>query len=432
MSDVFSSNISPSEMAEMNMEDAKQIDVALGVIINEMPSRIAFAKNMLDDVATSIKSLKTLNLGFNINGEVENLAKDFDTFSQEVINNASYYELNIVKIIDIFDRQNSLDGSSTIDNNYFKSLPFLGAMLLTVLKYATNTRRGDLAPQIAVDVSGNWMDRDFNEAIGAVAYNATEWLPWSSLGKNGVAVAALITVESLYDYLKLGNKDPRNVRINLINAAGDGVKLLGGNLIADYVAVDAGTAVSTWVATKLAGFGGAKVAGGLAGGAVGVGIVVLGEVTIDLVVSPLVDEITGESFVYMTSIQKNGGERRLYSNYVNQIQHSYISPLGITTSLDGITVSPEYCHEMAQIDPVGTLLGLDEYGYSETSYSTTQLESYISDLKAIPKDSPNFQEQVDQLTANALIGDGSGYGTDYIRDLLYDLDFDPYSYAINN
>ena len=121
MGSEFSSNISPLEMAEMNNEDAKQIDVAIGVIVNEMPSKIAYVKNVLDEVATKVKSLKTVSLGFNINGEAENLAKDYDTFSQEVLNYASYYELEIIKVINIFDRQNSLDGTLTVDNNFFKS-----------------------------------------------------------------------------------------------------------------------------------------------------------------------------------------------------------------------------------------------------------------------------------------------------------------------
>ena len=434
----FSSNISPLEMAEMNNEDAKQIDVAIGVIINEMPSKIAYIKTALDEVGTKIKSLKTRDVGFSINGEMEYLAKDYDTFSQEVLNYASYYELEIIKVINIFDRQNSLDGSLSVDNNFFKSLPFLGTMLFTLMSYYGNGNMSDDLPQLAPDVFGIFMDRDFNESIGNLIYNGVEYLTrdlqsLNALGRSSLAGAGLIAVESLYDLLFV-NTDPRQTRITIVNAVGDGVKLIGGNMIAEYVAVPASTAVSTFVATKLAGFAGAKVIGGMAGGFVGAGIVVLGEITLDFMVEPIVDAITGEALIHGTSIPQNGGLTSLYSDYVKSMEHNLYSysPVGRTTSLYGMTVSYEYCHAMTQLEPVETLLGLDDYGYSETSYSTTLLRNYIEDLKAIPKDIPNYQEQVDQLTANALVGDGSGYGTDYIRSLIYDLDFDPYSYALNN
>ena len=433
----FNSNISPAEMAEMNNEDAKQIDVALGVIVNEMPSKIAYIKTALDEVATKISSLKTVKLNFSANSDVATFAQNYDTFSQEVLNYASYYELEIVRVINIFDRQNSLDGSLTVDNNFFKNLPFLGTMLFSLMTYFGNGNMVDDLPQLALDVSGNIMDKDFNESIGNLIYNGTEYLAelrgWNFGIATGAAAVGLIAVESLYDLLFV-NTDPRQNRITLINAAGDGIKLMAGNAIANYVAVPAGTAVSTYVATRLAGFAGAKIIGGAAGGIVGAGIVVLGEITIDFIIDPLVADLTGEAFIYGTSIPKNGGLTSLYSDYQRAIENNAYnySPIGRTTTLHGMTVSSEYCQAMAQIDPVETLLGLDDYGYAESSYSTRQLENYIADLKSIPKDSVNFQEQVDQLTANALVGDGSGFGTEYIRDLLYDLDFDPYSYAMSN
>ena len=97
----INSNISPLEMAELNNEDAKRIDVTLGVVIKDIPSKIANIKFLLDEVETKIKSLKTRNLSFDINFKMVDLTKSYDVFSQDVLNYASYYELQIINIISI-------------------------------------------------------------------------------------------------------------------------------------------------------------------------------------------------------------------------------------------------------------------------------------------------------------------------------------------
>lgn len=430
----FNSNISPLEMAEMNSYDAKQFDVALGVIINEIPGKVASIKILLDQVQTKINTLETVNLSFDINEDIENLAKNYDNFSQNVINYASYYELDIIKVINIFDSQNSLDGSVTVDNNFLKKLPFLGTILFTLLSYYGNGNMMDDFPQLALDTVGAYMDRDFNAAIGNLIYNGVEYIAelkkWNGAIANGVSAIGLIFVESLYDILFV-NTDSRQDKITLVNAAGDGIKLIAGNMVATYVAIPVSTAVSTYVA----GLSGTAIIGAAAGGAVGVGIVVVGGISIEYVIEPIIDEITGEAFIDTTSIPKNGGLNSLYSDYVKSIDNNISFGYGImgrTTSLYGMNVSAEYCQEMVQLQPVETLLALDDYGYVETSYPTKLLKQYIADLESIPNDSPNFNEQVEQLTANAMAGDGTGYGTEYIVDLINSFDFDPYIYAMNN
>ena len=413
------SDISPVEIAELNNEDAKKIDVAIGVIINEMPNKIAYVKTNLDEVSTKIKSLKTRSLEFNINNKMEDLVKDYDTFSQEVVNYASYYELEIITVINIFDRENSSDGLSTIDNNFFRTLPFLGTMLFTLMSYYGSGNSVDNFSQLALDVTGNIMDNDFNESMGNLIYNGVEYLTrniesLNALGKSSVAGAILIAFESLYDVLVV-NTDPRQAEISIANAVGDGVKLIGGNMIAEFAAVPVAEAI-----------------GGAFGGVVGIAIVVVGELVLDFVVDPIVDVITGEAFIDGTSIPENGGLTSLYSDYVKAIeQNSYnYSPIGRTSSLYGTTVSYEYCRAMLQQDPIETLLGLDDYDCYENSPYFTQLNDYLEALKNIPKDSVDYREKVDQVTANALVGDGNG--SDYIRDLIYGFDFDPYDYAMNN
>ena len=431
---LISSGLIPIEMSEMNREDAKQMDTAIGVVLSEMPNTIIHVKQVIDEVNSLLRSLKTIKIGFNIGGEIEKLSSDYDKFAQDIITSSSFYELEIVNLINLFDRQNSSTGP-TVDNNYFNHLPFLGTLLFTFLSYTGDGNPFNDPANYILDAAGNYMDRnDFNACIGNMAYNAGELFAKrlglnNAIGQGSIAFGALIMVESLHDLIFV-NTDSRQNEITLVRAFGDGVKLFGGNVVADVAATHVAPAVSTWVATKLAGFAGAKFvgfAGVAAGSFVGMGLVVLGEVVLDYVVDPIVDNITGEAYIAGTSIPRNGGLTSLYSDYVRSMNNS-IYNCENTLSLYGITVSSEYCHAMVQLDPVNTLLGLESGKNLANSDSVSVLEDYLNRLKLIPKDSSNFKEQVDYITLTAT-GLEFGYGS--IKTIM-DLGFDPYTYAMNN
>ena len=415
----ISSNISPLEMAEMNNEDAKKIDVALGIIMNDMSSTIATIKNLLGEVETKINSLQTRKLLFNINKEeMENLTEIYNAFGQEVINFAGYYELEIVNIINIFDRMNSLDGSSTVDNSFFNKLPVLGTIMFTLLSYYE--KKIKIPTQLGLDIAGNVLDadKDFNETFGNLLYNSVEYIgeirKWQDLATTGLASGALVAFEAIYGNLNATDSSQRYI-IN-INAGSNGVKLILGNMAAESIALPIAESI-----------------GGLAGGAVGFVVIAASSKVIDLLVDSVVDELTGEAFIPGTSIPKNGGTMSLYSDYVKAIDtndYSYGS-IGRMTSLNGMTVSAEYCQGMAQLDPVGTLLGLDDFSYVEGSTWSHTLDNYLTDLRNISPDSPNFNEQVDIVTSNAM-NEFGGSG-DYVITLVNDIGFNPYEYAsINN
>ena len=184
-------------------------------------------------------------------------------------------------------------------------------------------------------------------------------------------------------------------------------------------------------------YSGAKIIGAAAGSVVGAGIVALAELALNFVVDPIVDEITGEALINGTSIPKNGGTyRNLYSDYIQSVNKTnknnyYYTSLGPTTSLYGMTVSYEYCQTMAQIDPKETVLGLDNMVNFIDPGGVDVLDSYLSNLASIPKDSTDFESQVNQLTQNVFL-ENSINGYEYVSILINELNFDPYSYAMNN
>lgn len=431
----ISSKISPIEMSEMNQADARKIDVALGVITNDIPSTIAGIKGSLDDVSSKLASLRTRSISFNVTNDIENLAKCYDSFSSVAVNYAGYFEIEIMNIINLYDKSNSLDGTLTVDNTFIKNLPFLGTIAFTLLSYLDNGKFVDDLPQLALDMTGNILDNDFNESLGNLIYNGVEYISelrnWNFGVSSSVAAGALITVESLYGVF-VENTDSRQDKITFINAAGDSIKLIAGNAITKYVAIPVGQAVFDVVAGKIVGSAaistGAKIAGVAGGGLVGIGIVVVGELAINYIVDPIVDELTGEAFITGTTIPKNGGLSTLYSQYQKSI--GYMSR---TSTLNGMTVSNEFLKEMAQLDPIETILGLDGWiGGKDVSSNTTyyeQLELYLDKLKSIPKDSSNFEDEVKFYTES--MSSTTAYASDYVHELIR-IGFDPYKYAMEN
>lgn len=426
---IINSDISPAKMSELNLKYAKQFDIALGVIVNDFPSKIIAIKNNLDSIRELIQSLKTFNLNFNLDNEFEDIVKNYDTFSQNVENNSCNYEIQLLNIINIFDKQNNFDGTSTINNDYFKKLPYLGTMLYTFATYFGNGNYVDDFPQLALDASGIYMDRDFNESIGNIIYNAAEYfgenLHWPHFLISTVGATGLISFELLYDYLYV-DTNKEQLEMSLIDASVDGTKLILGNLIADYIATPFGTAVSEY----LVGYTGLQALGTIAGGVVGIGVVVLSEIAMDKIIDPIVDELTGESFIKGTSIRHNGGAKELYSNYVNSAKHFYSSYLGNTIKINDITVSFDYYKALLQDNPIDatiTYLGSDHFRINEVERD--RLENYINELKSIPKDSLNFEDKVNELTS--LYSIYSNGTENYINDILT-MGFDPYTYALNN
>lgn len=435
----INSNVSPLEMMELNKSDAKKMNLALGIILEEMPGKIAYIKNKVDEAETKINSLKEVSgLGFDITGDVERLAKDYDTFAQETATYAGYYELEIIRVIDFFGRQNSIDGSFDFDNDFFNSVPYLITIMATILNYSSGNSGSTQLTLDAYNIASN----DFISMMGNASYNIVEMAvkKWNDvLRKSAAAAGALIFVESLYDLLYV-HKDPSQQPLIFINASGNGIKLILDNAIAEYIAVPAGKCVSAWVTAKFAGGAVAKFAGGAVGGIVGVGIVVVGGYAIDSVVTPVVKYLQGEDFISGTSIPRNGGGYSLFTDYVRTMKQnsSGYGPLGRTTSLYGMTVSSQYCKELLQQDPIDTVLGLDNFNFSENNYSYNRLNAYINALKNIPKDCANFNEQVKELTdkwvMNTSVSNGdhvSDKQYDYIQRII-DMGFDPYTYAMNN
>ncbi len=426
----LNSNIDPSAIAALNSEDAKKFDNAIGVISNEMPSKIHSIKESIENVESGLRKLKAVNFSFDMSEEMANLDNGYKHFSSDVITQTADFEFNIINVINIFDKANSMDGTSTIDYNFFNNLPFLGTIMFTTLTYFGNGNKLDDIPQLSVDIADSVADRDFNSALGNLIYNGVETLgefqKWNFEVTNSIAAAALIGIEFIYNY-----SQGTDSQIQLVNATSHAAKLVAGNMFAHYVATPTATAISSSIIADLGETVAVKIIGGAAGGVLGIGIVLVGSNVVDSFVDPIADEITGEALIEGTTIPKNGGKSSLYSGYKRLIETNFYSPIGRTMSFNNMTVSYEYCQKRAQIDPIETMLGIDEYAVVEDSVQFQALETYIDKLQSIPKDSTSFAKQVEQLTTEATIGINSGSG-EYVYNLVNELGFDPYSYALNN
>lgn len=431
----INSNISLPEMVELNNEDAKKMNLALGIVLEEIPSKVTYIKSKIDEIATKISSFKTIDLGFDIDGDVERLIKDYDTFANNVANYTGYYELDILSEIEFFGKQNSIDGEFRFDDGIFKALPYLATVMFTITGYASN----GFSTQLGLDAYTLANGDDIN-VFGNAAYNFVELVTqrWDNvLRQSAVAASLLIVVESLYDRLVV-HKDPRQGNLTIIKAAGNGVKLVADNIITELVAIPVGKTVTVWVTAKIGGSAGAAL-GGPAGFVVGGGIAIAGSYIVDKIVDPVVTYLQGNDLIPGTSIPRNGGMYSLYSDYERVLSsNSGYGSLGRVTSLYGMNVSSQYCKALLQQDPVGTILGLDNFNFSENNFGYNRLTSYLDELKSISKDSVDFNEQVSKITDKWLMNISVSNGDhvsdrqyDYVQNII-DMGFDPYAYAMDN
>ena len=426
MSEVISCEIGTLELAELNNEDARKIDTAIGIIISDMPGKLAVIKNILNELKSEIESLETRDISYDLDSNVETLVEGYDTYAKDVLAMAQSYEINILTAISILDAENSLNGESSLDYSFFKSLPFLGTLFFTAMGYMGNDNKLDDFPQFALDVSGQIQDSDFDTSMKNLIYNSVEGLgeKYLSLNYTRANAAAALILSAVETISGLNNMtDPRQLDGIIINSIGDGAKYLAGNMIAQYAAIPTAKAVVSYLTGAGMGSTGSTIIGGLAGS----GVAFVGGLMVYPLIDLAVNELTGDALIPGTSIPKNGGINQLYSNHIKSIE----SNCDRTTTYNGLTISKEYSKALAQQDPFNAMMGLEDYKDNLEMYplDRQRLERYIERLNAIPKDSPDLEHEVkmamtDEYYTNIVV-------IDQVSNLLGELDFDPVQYVLN-
>ena len=437
----ISSDISPQEMAELNFEDAKRFDVVLGVAANDMPAKLEYIKSSFSEIALKLDSLKSDSIPFNMKSYEEQITNDYNKFFDNIVRFSAAYEVQIINIINLFDKHNSSDGKLTVDFDRFSYLPALGSILITVINYFGNGNRFDNIPQLTLGIAGPFRKTDFTSQFRSLTFGSTKLaLKGASLAPTyKVTLAAAVVTSLEIANILFVPRDPRETNIKVLKASGSGTKLLLGAAVTEGIATPAGSLTYGIISSALGGSAGANIIGGLAGGAVGFGIVVVGGAVINGVVDPVVDIITGERLIGDTSIPANGGDCCLYSHYVREADENSYGMLSNdrNTSLYGITVSSAYAKEMAKVDPVDTAMGLDLYNeYESATKEREALQNYVTALENIPDDIPrddqDFIDEVDRITRENKAGLPTGYRSKLVTVLTEELEFDPYEYARNN
>jgi len=430
----INANASPAELAELNKEDARKFDVILGVVANEMPARLEYIQTLLDDVKTKCSSLKTTTVSFSPNINLDNVKTSYKSFLTDIVSFSAAYEIELISIFNLFENQNGMDDS--IDYNYFKAFPVLGSILFTVATYFGNGNKFDDAPQIAMGVFSALTAADFNKSMRSFSYSGIKYvlktMKMETMQQAGIASFVVTIMEGVG--ILLDQPDPRERDLRVWQAVGNGTKLFLGTAWASYAAAPLSATAATTVAGYLGGGAVAKGIGFCAGGLLGIGVAYVGGVIISSVVDPIVDRITGENLIEGTSIPVNGGNSVLYSKYLREAEKNSVGFVdnARNTTLYGVTVSSEYAKKLAQIDPISAIKGVNYGPGYVNQFNEKTLNDYIEKLVSIPKDAPDYRQQVDILTEETLIGGGNGLGSELVRDLIVEFEFDPYEYAINN